>query len=158
DPGRLRIQTIDSFNFHLATQLTVTAKAGGPLAITERPDELYNRAARRTLAAAEEDPQLAADIELLFERLANNLRNVQPPPPDTVRQRGHWLRYVLGHEPGALCTRINRSLAQIACEHLRTAHALMPAALRNEAGGLPGVGQLGNDIQCLPTWKQLASF
>ena len=37
DPGRLRIQTIDSFNFRLATQLTVTAKAGGSLQITERP-------------------------------------------------------------------------------------------------------------------------
>src|SRR5215470_17549470 len=43
DPGRLRIQTIDSFNFRLATQLTVTAKAGGTLVITERPHELYNR-------------------------------------------------------------------------------------------------------------------
>jgi len=48
DPGRLRIQTIDSFNFRLATQLTVTAKAGGSLLITERPHELYNRAARQT--------------------------------------------------------------------------------------------------------------
>src|SRR5262249_16669740 len=72
DPGRLRIQTIDSFNFRLATQLTVTAKAGGTLVITERPQELYNRAARQTLGAAEEDPQLAADAELLFERLDNN--------------------------------------------------------------------------------------
>jgi len=57
DPGRLRIQTIDSFNFRLATQLTVTAKAGGSLLITERPHELYNRAARQTLAAADHDDQ-----------------------------------------------------------------------------------------------------
>src|SRR5579859_200247 len=61
DPARLRIQTIDSFNFRLATQLTVTAKAGGSLIITERPQELYSRAARQTLAAADEDVQLAAD-------------------------------------------------------------------------------------------------
>src|SRR5882757_7028046 len=77
DPGRLRIQTIDSFNLRLATQLTVTAKAGGSLLITERPHELYNRAARQTLAAADHDEQLAADVELLFERLDNNWSNVQ---------------------------------------------------------------------------------
>jgi len=52
DPGRLRIQTIDSFNFRLASQLPVTAKAGGSLTITDRPRELYSRAARATLAAA----------------------------------------------------------------------------------------------------------
>ena len=34
DPGRLRIQTIDSFNFALASQLTVTARAGGTLSIS----------------------------------------------------------------------------------------------------------------------------
>src|SRR5947207_2905202 len=62
DPGRLRIQTIDSFNFRLATQLTVTAKAGGTLVITERPQELYDRAARQTLAAADDDAQLAEDV------------------------------------------------------------------------------------------------
>src|SRR5581483_10924539 len=41
DPGRLRIQTIDSFNFRLASQLPVTAKAGGALTITDRPGEIY---------------------------------------------------------------------------------------------------------------------
>src|SRR5690242_18147574 len=76
DPGRLRIQTIDSFNFRLATQLTVTAKTGGTLVITDRPQVMYNRAARRTLAAAEDDAQLAADVELLFERLDNTWANV----------------------------------------------------------------------------------
>src|ERR1700728_1880850 len=68
DPGRLRIQTIDSFNFRLASQLPVTAKAGGALTITDRPWELYNRAARETLVAAESEPILSADIEFLFER------------------------------------------------------------------------------------------
>src|SRR5579872_1862877 len=66
DPGRLRIQTIDSFNFRLATQLTVTAKVGGALVISERPHELYDRAARRTLSHADEDPDLSADMTLLF--------------------------------------------------------------------------------------------
>jgi len=37
NPGRLRIQTIDSFNFWLASQLPVTAKAGGTLSVDDRP-------------------------------------------------------------------------------------------------------------------------
>jgi ATP-dependent helicase/nuclease subunit A len=158
DPGRLRIQTIDSFNFRLATQLTVTAKAGGSLLITERPHELYNRAARQTLAAADHDDQLAADVELLFERLDNNWSNVQRLLGDMLRQRGHWLRYVLGHDPGALCTRISKSLGEIVSDHLRAAAALIPDALRNQASGLPRVGALGTDPQSLQAWKRLASL
>jgi ATP-dependent helicase/nuclease subunit A len=156
DPGRLRIQTIDSFNFRLATQLTVTAKAGGALVITERPHELYNRAARQTLAAADHDEQLAADVELLFERLDNNWGNVQRLLADMLRQRGHWLRYVLGHEPGALCTRISGSLERIVRDHLRAVCALLPPALRREASGLPRVGVLGSDLESAPGWKHLA--
>jgi ATP-dependent helicase/nuclease subunit A len=158
DPGRLRIQTIDSFNFRLATQLTVTAKAGGALVITERPHELYNRAARQTLAAADNDPQLAEDVELLFERLDNNWSNVQRLLADMLRQRGHWLRYVLGHEPGALCARISGSLEQIAHDHLHVVCALLTPALRNEAGALPHIGPLGSDLRCVPAWKRLASL
>src|SRR5579883_1278397 len=54
DPARLRIQTIDSFNFRLASQLPLTARAGSELAISARPEELYLLAARETLFAAEE--------------------------------------------------------------------------------------------------------
>src|SRR3954451_20992805 len=158
DPGRLRIQTIDSFNFRLATQLTVTAKAGGSLLITERPGELYNRAARQTLAAADHDEQLAADVELLFERLDNNWGNVQRLLADMLRQRGHWLRYVLGHEPGALCARISSSLGAIVSDHLRAAASLLTNALRNQLSGLPRVGSLGTDPQSLRAWKELASW
>ena len=48
-PGRLRIQTLDAFNFWLASQLPVTAKAGGVLRVDDRPEELYQSAARATL-------------------------------------------------------------------------------------------------------------
>ena len=68
NPGRLRIQTIDSFNFWLASQLPIASQAGGALAVAERPDDLYRRAARGVLIAGESDPALSADIELLFER------------------------------------------------------------------------------------------
>ncbi|MEJ1960840.1 MAG: UvrD-helicase domain-containing protein [Gammaproteobacteria bacterium] len=71
NPGRLRVQTIDSFNFWLASQLPIAAQAGGALVVAERPGELYRRAARRVLIAGEGNEGLSADIELLFERVDN---------------------------------------------------------------------------------------
>ncbi|MDB6089213.1 MAG: hypothetical protein JWN85_1997 [Gammaproteobacteria bacterium] len=156
DPGRLRIQTIDSFNFRLASQMPVTAKAGGALAITDRPRELYHRAARGTLDLAEADPELGADVEFLFERLDNHWSNVERLLAGMLQQRGHWLRYVLGHEPRALCARISESLANIVREHLTAACSRLSVALRTEAGALPGAGVLESAPECLAAWKRLA--
>lgn len=158
DPGRLRIQTIDSFNFRLASQLPVTAKAGGALTITDRPWELYHRAARGTLVAAESDPELSADVEFLFERLDNHWRNVEQLLASMLQERGHWLRYVLGHEPQALCARVNESLAHIVREHLNAACDRLSAALRAEAGALPQAGLLEREPDSLGAWQGLASL
>jgi ATP-dependent helicase/nuclease subunit A len=158
DPGRLRIQTIDSFNFRLASQLPVTAKAGGALTITDRPWELYHRAARGTLVAADSDPALGADVEFLFERLDNNLHNVEQLLASMLQERGHWLRYVLGHEPEALCARINESLGNIVRDHLVTACDRLSGALRAEAGSLPQAGMLEREPECLSAWQGLAAL
>ena len=158
DPGRLRIQTIDSFNFRLASQLPVTAKAGGGLTITDRPGELYHRAARATLVFAESDPELSADVEFLFERLDNNWRNVEELLANMLRERGHWLRYVLGHEPRALCARINESLASIVRDHLVAACNRLSAALRAQAGTLPQAGVLESEPESLTAWQSLAAL
>ena len=158
DPGRLRIQTIDSFNFRLASQLPVTAKAGGALTITDRPWELYHRAARGTLVAAESDPDLSADIEFLFERLDNNWHNVERLLADMLQERGHWLRYVLTHEPQALCARINESLANIVRDYLNVACGVLSDALRAQASVLPQAGPLANEPDSLTAWQGLAAL
>ncbi len=156
DPGRLRIQTIDSFNFRLASQLPVTARCGGELVLSARPEELYRLAARETLLAAEEDPELSADLELLFERLDNRWRHVESLLADMLRQRAHWLRYVLGHEPEVLCQRVESSLAQIVGDRLSKACRSLGAGFRAEAACLPGVGPLESQAGCLQSWKALA--
>jgi len=156
DPGRLRIQTIDSFNFRLASQLPVTARAGGELVLSTRPEELYRLAARETLFAAEADPELAADLELLFERLDNRWAHVERLLADMLRERAHWLRHVLGHEPEVLCRRVGSSLARMVDERLRRASRSLGADFCAAAGYLPGVGPLGTEARCLQSWKMLA--
>jgi ATP-dependent helicase/nuclease subunit A len=154
--AELRIQTIDSFNYWLATQLPLASRAGGALNVTETPQELYQRAARRTLAAADGEASLAADTELLFERLDNNWMKVERLLADMLEQRGHWLRYVLHHEPQTLCARVNASLAAIIRERLVRAHALLPTALLAALEALPGVGALGAGPEHLTAWQSLA--
>ncbi len=156
DPGALRIQTIDSFTYWLASQLPIAARAGGTLRVTETPQELYRRAARRTLLAAEADAVLGADTELLFERLDNHWNNVERLLADMLEQRAHWLRYVLETGPGQLCARVNASLADIIRDQLAAASAALPPALLRAAQQLPGVGPLGSDPTHLPAWKRLA--
>ena len=112
NPGRLRIQTIDSFNYWLASQLPVTAKAGGTLNVEERPQELYTRAARATLVEGEKDPQIAADVELLFERLDNRWNTVEELLAQMLQSRAHWLRHVMC-DPAALRARMTASLGEL---------------------------------------------
>ena len=156
DPGALRIQTIDSFTHWLASQLPIAARAGGTLRVTETPQELYRRAARRTLLAAEADAVLGADTELLFERLDNHWNNLERLLADMLGERAHWLRYVLQTGPGQLCARVNASLEHIIRDHLAAAGAALPPALLLAAQQLPGVGALGGDPAHLPAWKRLA--
>ncbi|MEP7246880.1 MAG: UvrD-helicase domain-containing protein [Gammaproteobacteria bacterium] len=163
NPGRLRVQTIDSFNFWLASQLPIAAKAGGSLVVAERPGELYRRAARRVLVAGELDETLAADVELLFERIDNRWGQVERLLAEMLAKRGHWLRYVLGQDQDlfpdqTLSARVATSLRSIAGDHLISACAQFSVALRDTAAGLPGIGALGPDADHITAWQQLASL
>ncbi|HZT01628.1 MAG TPA: UvrD-helicase domain-containing protein [Steroidobacteraceae bacterium] len=156
DPGRLRIQTIDSFNFRLASQLPVTARAGSELAVSSRPEELYLRAARETLFAAEEDAELSTDLELLFERLDNRWGYVERLLADMLRQRAHWLPHVLSEESDALCRRVASSLRRIVEDRLAVACRSLGSDACAQAASLPGMGPLAPQARSLASWKALA--
>ena len=157
-PGRLRIQTIDSFNFWLASQLPIASRAGAQLAVADRPQEAYRRAARSTLIAADADPGLAHDIGLLFERLDNRWDHFETLLAQMLERRGHWLRYVLEHEGAELVARIRQSLAHLVSDALTRACRAIGPELRQLAGCLPKIGELNSDPRTLPAWQQLASF
>src|SRR6266513_1165922 len=157
DTQALRIQTIDSFTYWLASQLPIAARAGGALEVTETPDELYRRAARRTLLTAEHDAALGADAALLFERLDNQWILVERLLAEMLEKRAHWLRYVLGSDPGELCARVNASLSHMVRGELARILARLPRALRLAAEELPGIGALREDPAHLGAWKRLAA-
>jgi ATP-dependent helicase/nuclease subunit A len=156
EPERLRIQTIDSFNYWLASQLPVASRAGGALTITENAAELNRRAARRTLLAAEGDPALGPDAQLLFERLDNHWLNLERLIAQMLEQRGHWLRFVIAEDPDSLCRRVNQSLAAETRTRLAALRALLPETLRRRVESLPGAGPLGPEPADLVHWKHFA--
>ena len=155
-PQSLRIQTIDSFNYWLASQLPVASRAGGALNVTESAGELYQRAARRTLQSAESDPERALDARLLFDRTDNNWMYLERLIAQMLEERGHWLPFVAGEEPGALCERVNQSLARLARTRLEALCTLLPAGLRRRAEALAGCGPLSRETADLSHWKHFA--
>jgi len=156
EPESLRIQTIDSFNYWLASQLPVASRVGGVLSITENAGEIYQRAARRTLLAAEEDPEIQGDAQLLFERLDNHWLNLERLIAQMLEQRGHWLRFVIDADPQSLCRRVSESLAAETCARLEALGELLPEVLRRRAASLPGAGPLGTAPEDLARWKHFA--
>jgi ATP-dependent helicase/nuclease subunit A len=158
DPRALRIQTIDSFDYWLASQLPVAARAGGAFEVTDTPEELYRHAARRTLVEGESDAQLGPDIELLFERFDNNWNLLERLLVQMLSRRGHWLRYVADNEPQVLCERVNVSLADIIGARLQAACRLVPQSLLRTAAALPGVGPLLPDPAHLAAWQRLGEL
>jgi ATP-dependent helicase/nuclease subunit A len=158
NPARLPIQTIDAFNFRLAAQLPLAARVGGALTVTDRAQGLYLAAARQTLLAAEADRELAADIDVLFTRLDNQWAHLEALLAAMLATRAHWLPHVLSQAPAALPARVSASLAHLTRSQLAAACALLPAALRERAGALPGVAAaLGDEAALLPAWQALAA-
>ena len=69
-PAQLRISTIDAFCREVALQQPLLSGLGGSLDIAEQPDDLYRRAARRTMEQidAENQPVSNAIADLLLWR------------------------------------------------------------------------------------------
>jgi ATP-dependent helicase/nuclease subunit A len=137
NPSRLRIQTIDALNHWLATQLPIAARAGPELQIAPAAAPLYQRAARRCLALAGQEPGVAAAAELLFDRLDNSWSRLERLLADMLERRSHWLPRVLQARGGtALAERVQESLDATLRGELAAALALLPAALVREGEAL----------------------
>ena len=180
NPSRLRIETIDALNHWLATQLPVAARGGPDLRIAPTAAPLYQRAARRCLALAGQEPALepalAAAAELLFDRLDNNWGRLERLLVDMLKRRSHWLPHVLPtHGGAALAERVKASLDSALRVELAAALALLPAALLREGEALlshalrvraasagaamaPTAVTLDGEPSSLPQWRALCDL
>ncbi len=100
-PAQLRIRTIDSFCRDLALQQPLLSGFGGGLDIAEQPEELYRRAARRSLEQIDNtDPMLSGAIALLLEWRDNNWQEVESLLVEMLSKRERWMHeFVLSRDP-----------------------------------------------------------
>jgi ATP-dependent helicase/nuclease subunit A len=141
-PAQLRISTIDSFCRELALQQPLLAGFGNDLRVSENPQELYLRAARRTLRNIDDNraPLSTAIEELLLWR-DNNWNELEDLLVETLSQRDRWMHdFVLEREPdwAALRERLERPFAKAVRESLNAFHDLLERipGVREEAVSL----------------------
>ena len=94
NPGRLRIQTIDSLCTRLTRQMPVLSGFGAQPAILDDPSALYMEAAADTLAILEDGESWSDDIATLLAHLDNNLPKVRDMLANMLAKRDQWLRHV----------------------------------------------------------------
>jgi ATP-dependent helicase/nuclease subunit A len=156
-PSRLRIQTIDSFNFWVASQLPLTTRAGASLNVDDFPEEAYLRAARAALVEGEANAATADDYELLFERRDNRWDDLERLIAQMLQQRQHWFEFLSSDpEPEAFRARLTASLHDFICDALTRARALISYELLSALRALPNVGALGCRLEDLGAWQALA--
>ncbi len=180
NPGRLRIQTIDSFCTELARQLPLLSGFGAQPDVTEDADELYTEAARRTLLLVHGETERGRAVFTLLAHLGYQARKFVELVTAFLRRRDQWLRLlerakssadretelerVLGvvvrkelalvppRFPKALAERLP-SLARFAAENLRKAASASSIPLLADLTGLPAA-----DPSELPRWQALAKL
>jgi ATP-dependent exoDNAse (exonuclease V) beta subunit len=110
NPGRLRIQTIDSLCAWLTRQMPVLSGFGAQPETLDDAGGLYQEAAANTLAELENGGAWSDDIAILLAHLDNDLPKVKNMLAGMLARRDQWLRHV--------ATDINRAELEGALKHI----------------------------------------
>ncbi|MEX2131300.1 MAG: UvrD-helicase domain-containing protein [Pseudohongiellaceae bacterium] len=95
NPGRLRIQTIDSFCLYLGRQLPVLSRLGGNPGISEDMRFCFQDAIKNTLQLLDEDTGTSRHIGVLLRHLDNNVGRVESLLSGLLAKRDQWLSYIV---------------------------------------------------------------
>jgi ATP-dependent exoDNAse (exonuclease V) beta subunit len=180
NPGRLRIQTIDSLCATLTRQMPLLARFGAQPAIADDAEVLYRAAARNTLAELENDNVWSPAVERLLGHLDNNLVVVSQLLATMLARRDQWLRHVADrHSARIERASLELALSEVIAEALTALAACMPRALEAELTALARyaadnlrAAQAGSDIVAcldlvawpgsqvpqLPLWRGIAEL
>ena len=124
NPGRLRIQTIDSLCTSLSAQMPLLSRLGAVPKPTEDADELYREAARETLALLEE-PGSSAPVAALLRHLDNDTGRAEELLARLLARRDQWLR----HHRRFDRTGLTQCLINLVSDRLQQARAALPGGM-----------------------------
>jgi len=90
-PNRLRIQTIDSFNYYLTKQLPILSHFGASPDLTDDADSLYRLAIQEILSHLEENVAWSDAIAILLLHRDNDLEKVTDLFIHLLARRDQWI-------------------------------------------------------------------
>lgn len=133
NPGRLRIQTIDSLCTSLSRQMPVLSQFGSVPAITDDAEALYLEAAINTIADLESNEQWSDSISHLIQHLDSRLVTLQGLISTMLAKRDQWLRHVANPaNPGLIRSHLELAIIRIIEEALSDLSAHVPKACEAE--------------------------
>ena len=160
NPGRLRIQTIDSLCATFVRQMPWVSRMGAPPQPEDNVAHLYRQAATETLQMLD-SPQtqdvVAAALSKLLSHLDNNFGTVKKLLATMLASRDQWLRHVVGNpEVERLRNDLEDSLREILEAALGELAAIFPERFKTEtvelaqfaAGNLSRNGKSGDVLAC----------
>ena len=134
-PARMRIQTIDSLNAELTRQMPLLSGFGAQPRVNERPLELHEEAARRSLRLLDEgEPEQAAAVRGLAQHLDNDLARIHRLLARMLARRDQWSRHLGSDRAG-----LEDALAREVSGHLLQVSAALPRDYRQELLDLVGI-------------------
>lgn len=152
-PARLSIRTIDAFCSHLVRSMPWLSRLGGLPAIADNANELYQAAARETLAMVDYEP----NVVTLLKHLDVDGRTAQELLASSLACRDQWLELLKNGDADLLSDNLEFVLQQ----DLELLAASMPLGWAGELGGCVRdaakyLGQLDPppklDISALASW------
>ncbi len=176
NPQRLRVQTIDALCAALTRQMPWMSGFGAQPVVTDRAEEIYQEAARRTMAELETGLRWSDAIQALLKHLDNDVGRVAGLLAQLLSRRDQWLRHLTDEVPRA---ELEAALGRIIRQALQRLRASLPAELAGEltllaryaAGNLVADGRSGPLVACqdlrglpeavparLPEWLGLAEL
>jgi len=152
-PSRLSIRTIDSFCASLVRGMPWLSELGGMPGVTDNAREHYEAAARATLDAAGEYPE----VRTLLAHLDVDVQAAQQALADMLGQRDQWLPLL---RAGSDQLALERALREAIDEELLALSQAMPAGwaqglaecARLAADSLDGAGA-GHALEPLADWN-----
>lgn len=140
NPGRLRVQTIDSLCASLTRQMPLLSTFGSQPAVADDAGFLYAEAARKTLADIEAGESWSAHVEHLLRHLDNNLYRVEQLLAEMLQRRDHWLRHIADNRDERIQRKsLEAILQRIIEEHLQLLHDSVPAEVAGELVSLAAI-------------------
>lgn len=129
NPGRLRIQTIDSLCASLTRQMPMLASLGTQPDTLEDAEPLYQQAAINTLAELESGAGWSEAIANLVFHLDNDLPRIKNMIVDMLKKRDQWLAYVIQeHERSDM----ERAIVRLIEDQLQLVKKAFPDQYENE--------------------------